>query len=129
MKAVAVDTNLLVRLATADDPAEYRQVCDSLERRPWRVYLTVLLETEWVLRSVYGYSSTQFARFVDWLSGNPRIEMPDADLAREAAEHHRRGLDFADAVHVAQTRGEIFLSLDKKLRRRASKLGLKVEVP
>ena len=78
MKPVAVDTNLLVRLATGDNAREHHAVTESLARRGWRVFPTVILEAEWVLRSRYGFAPAQFADFVDWMqtcgqhSGNRR---------------------------------------------------------
>ena len=124
MKPVAVDTNVIVRLAAGDSPAEHRAVTAALADRPWRVLVTVLLEAEWVLRSRYGYSPTQFAGFVEWLDGNARIELAEADCVRAAIRHHRAGLDFADALHLAQVGSAPFLTLDRKLLRRSAKLGL-----
>lgn len=124
MRPVAVDTNLLVRLATGDDAAEYRAVTESLSACPWLVITTVLLEVEWVLRSVYGYSRDQFSEFVEWLGGNERITFADPQLVLAAVAHHRAGLDFADALHVEQAKGGLFLTLDKSLVRRATKRGL-----
>jgi predicted nucleic acid-binding protein len=127
VKPAAVDTNVLVRFATGDHADEHRAVTAALATRPWMVLTTVVLETEWVLRSVYGYSRGQFADFLDWMAGHDRIEFADAELIRAAAVHHRAGLDFADALHLEQARGGAFLTLDKALRRRAAKLGLKTE--
>ncbi len=46
---IAVDTNLLVRLATNDVPAERGAVVALLDRHEALIPKTVLLETEWVL--------------------------------------------------------------------------------
>ncbi len=127
MTPACVDTNVLVRLATGDSPAEHRAVLAALNSQPWRVLTTVLLETEWALRSLYGYSAAQFAAFVEWLDADPRIELAEAKVARIAVAHHRAGLDFADALHLAQAFGHPFLTLDRKLLRRAAKLGLQAQ--
>jgi len=127
MKPVAVDTNVLVRLATGDNAAEHRAAVDSLAARPWRVFPTVLLETEWVLRSIYQFSPAQFADFVEWMDVSGRIVLTQADDVRAAIAQHRAGMDFADALHLAQTDGEPFLTFDKALRKRAGKLGLNTE--
>jgi predicted nucleic acid-binding protein len=37
-------------------------------------------------------------------------------------------MDFADALHIAHAGSEPFLTLDKTLRRKAEKLGLRAEV-
>jgi predicted nucleic-acid-binding protein len=127
MKTVAVDTNVLVRLATGDNATEHQAAVDSLAARPWRVFPTVILEIEWVLRSVYKFSPAQFADFVEWMDASGRIVFSQADAVRAAAIHHRSGMDFADALHLAQADGEPFLTFDKALQKRAAKLGLNTE--
>jgi predicted nucleic acid-binding protein len=126
VQAVTVDTNVLVRMATGDDANEHRAAVAALASRPWRILPTVILETEWVLRSVYGFAPGQFADFVAWLDAHARIILENANAIRAAASHHRAGLDFADALHLAQTNGEPFLTFDKSLQRKAGKLGLYV---
>jgi len=127
MKPVAVDTNVLVRLATGDNAIEHQAAVDSLAAHPWRVFPTVILETEWVLRSIYRFSPAQFADFVEWMDASGRIVLAQADTVRAALVHHCAGMDFADALHLAQTDGEPFLTFDKALRKKADKLGLNVE--
>jgi predicted nucleic acid-binding protein len=127
VQTTVVDTNVLVRLATGDDAKEHQAAAAALAARPWRILPTVILETEWVLRSVYGFSPSQFADFVGWLDANARISVDNGDAILAAATHHRAGLDFADALHIAQASGEPFLTFDKALRRKAGKLGLHVE--
>lgn len=127
MRPVAVDTNVLVRLATGDDAREHRAAAAALAARPWRVFPTVLLETEWVLRSRYGYAPAQFTAFVEWLDTSGRVTLAQADIVREAVALHRAGMDFADALHLAQTEGESFLTFDKSLQRKATKIGLRAE--
>jgi predicted nucleic acid-binding protein len=51
-----------------------------------------------------------------WQPATPRIST--------ATAHHRSGLDFADALHLAHTDGEPFLTFDKALLRKATVLGL-----
>lgn len=127
MKLAAVDTNVLVRLATGDNLREHQAAVQSLADRPWRVFPTVLLETEWVLRSRYGYAPRQFAAFVEWLDAHARVDLAQAPILRQALAWHRAGMDFADALHLAQADGEPFLTLDKALQRKAHSLGLRAE--
>ncbi|GAB1390706.1 MAG: hypothetical protein AMXMBFR78_26930 [Rubrivivax sp.] len=129
MTPVVVDTNILVRLATGDNPGEHRAVLAALATRPWQVLATVLLETEWVLRSVYGYSPEQFVAFIEWLQGHPQVTLAQAEMVKAALEHHRAGLDFADALHLAQAGALTLLTLDRKLLRSAGKLGLNARSP
>ncbi|MFT3778594.1 MAG: type II toxin-antitoxin system VapC family toxin [Ottowia sp.] len=127
MKPAAVDTNVLVRLATGDNADEYQAAVDSLAARVWRVFPTVILETEWVLRSRYQFTPARFADFVEWLDASGRVAFIEADTVRRAVSHHRAGLDFADALHMAQASDDAFLTFDKALRRKAEKLGLRAK--
>lgn len=51
---VAVDTNVLVRLLVNDDARQARRARALFEREEIFISPTVLLESEWVLRSAYG---------------------------------------------------------------------------
>jgi predicted nucleic-acid-binding protein len=88
------------------------------------VFLTVILETEWVLRSRYGYAPEQFAAFVEWLGAHAQVDLLQAPIMRKALVWHRAGMDFANALHLAQADGEPFLTLDKALQRKAGSLRL-----
>ena len=50
----ALVTNVVVRLLTNDDPAQASRAATLLAREQVLIPLSVVLETEWVLRSVYG---------------------------------------------------------------------------
>ena len=61
---LGIDTNVLVRILVADDPAQTRKAQALVERcaarhEPVLVSLPVLLETEWVLRSRYDLGKVQ----------------------------------------------------------------------
>jgi predicted nucleic acid-binding protein len=86
-----------------------------------------MLETEWVLRPCYGYTPEQFAAFVEWLDVYAQVDLVQAPIMRKALTRHRTGMDFADALHLAQADGEPFLTLDKTLQRKAGSLGLRTE--
>ena len=49
----AVDTNILVRFLTADDPKQARTARRVMEAGDVFIGVTVILETEWVLRAGY----------------------------------------------------------------------------
>jgi predicted nucleic-acid-binding protein len=51
----AVDTNVLVRLLTWDDPQQGTAAKSLFAAGPIWIAKTVLLETGWVLRSLYGF--------------------------------------------------------------------------
>lgn len=50
---IAVDTNVIVRLLTNDDPHQTEKVARLMEGNSVFISKTVLLETEWVLRVAY----------------------------------------------------------------------------
>ncbi|MGH8132162.1 MAG: PIN domain-containing protein [Steroidobacteraceae bacterium] len=57
---LGIDTNVLVRLLVADDPPQTRRARKLIERavadqEPVLISLLVVMETEWVLRSRYGF--------------------------------------------------------------------------
>jgi len=113
-----VDTDILVRLLTRDDPIQY-QAAAALVDADFQLTATVLVETEWVLRSAYGWSREQrvqaFESLVD-LPGAAAVP-PHMDwiLARFA-----KGADFADMMHIALAEGaNAFVTLDRQVSRAA----------
>lgn len=63
----------------------------------------------------------------------PGVTIEDHDEVEDALRHCRRGVDFADALHLAasQACSELLTFDDRGYARRAAKLGLKppVKVP
>lgn len=121
---IVLDTNLLVRLATNDVPKDREVVATLLEKHEVHISKTVLLETEWVLRSRYAYSLKQFGDFLDYLLALPSVVIEDESIVRWAVEAGRAGIDFADALHlsVAVALSEPFYTFDRALQRKAGKL-------
>lgn len=119
---IALDTNLLVRRATDDVPAERRAVVSLLERHETLIPKTVLLETEWVLRSRYGYAPGQIAEFFEYLSALASMTFEDEEAVCWAVSAIRRGIDFADALHLASGGGLPLATLDQLLHRKASRM-------
>lgn len=66
---IGLDTNVLVRFIMEDDPIQSRQVRHIIERRltehnPGFVSLATILETTWVLESIYKQSRQQVAEAI-----------------------------------------------------------------
>ena len=122
---VAVDTNVVVRLLTGDDPeqsAEARRVFESDE-----VWLTktVLLEVEWVLRSLYGYDAAAIREALTKLLGLPGATVEGEPEVAAALELTRHGIQFADALHLcSRPSGAQFMSFDRALVQRAKRAGV-----
>jgi predicted nucleic-acid-binding protein len=67
---IGLDTNILVRYLTQDDPAQSRKATEILERRltednPGFVSIVAMVETVWVLDSAYGFSKARIAAAVE----------------------------------------------------------------
>jgi predicted nucleic-acid-binding protein len=120
---IAVDTNLLVRLATNDDPPARQAVVELLESEEILIWKTVLLETEWVLRSRFGYQPEQVLSFFRYLLTLPAILFEDEVAISRALEIFSAEIDFADALHVASSGDCEFVTMDRVLVRRAMKFG------
>ena len=127
----AIDTNLIVRYLTGDDPEQSAKAKSLIDGENVFVCTTVLMETEWVLRSVYGFAAAQLAQALRAFAGLPRVTLEDANLAARALDRMERGMDFADALHLTKADGcEAFLSFDRRFARAANRLGaVKVRAP
>jgi len=128
---VAVDTDVVVRLVTQDHPAQSARAVAVFRSDRVRIAKTVLLETAWVLSYAYGLDGKAIARVLRGLAGLPNVELEDERAVAEALGALERGLDFADALHLA-SRGdaERFVTFDRRLARRAAAVvPVKVELP
>lgn len=117
---IAVDTNVLVRLVTGDDPEQTRRAAALFASERILVAKTVLLECEWVLRYSYGFDSAAIRDAFEKLLGLAQVQMEDALVVDDALALYARGMDFADALHVASSRtAEAFVTFDVRLCKRA----------
>lgn len=116
---VAIDTNVLVRLLVIDDPAQCARARALVEGAPVRILRTVLLEAEWVLRARIGVERDRIQAFFLGLLDTGNIEFEDEATVRDAVDLHRRGFDFADALHLTAAGPDGLVSFDEKLVKRA----------
>lgn len=79
----AVDTNLLVRLITRDDPKQLVAAEAFIALGAWVSHL-VLAESAWVLDAVYGLKASQVALAVDMLLEHQHLTIQDADVVEAA---------------------------------------------
>ena len=120
----AVDTNVVVRYLTGDDPKQAAKARALIGHEPLFVPRTVLLEVEWVLRSVYDLPVARIIAALRALGGLSGITVEDASLVAKAMEWTERGMDFADALHLAASAScEAFVTFDKRFSRSAARLG------
>ena len=126
-----VDTNVIIRYLTGDDPAQAAKARAVIGQMPVFVSKTVLLEVEWVLRGVYDRPAEQVIPALRAFAGLPGVSVEDAGLVAKAMDWAEAGMDFADALHLAAAAGcEGFLTFDKRLARSGTRLsGIPVTVP
>ena len=133
---IAVDTNILARFY-CDDPEDteakrQRPVARRVmvESASLFVPLTVVLEFEWVMRGFYQASTEEFCLAIEHLMGVSHVTVERWEAVADALNLHRRGLDFADALHWASSSACAGLVTfdDKGFARRAKRLGLTPEV-
>jgi predicted nucleic-acid-binding protein len=128
---LAVDTNVLVRYLTADDPAQSARARALIDGQDIYVGVTVLLEAEWVLRSGYGYATSRITEAFRVLAGSPNVSLEDTDIVAQALDWMEAGIDFADALHLLRAQNcDAFISFDRDLIRAANRVaGITVRAP
>ena len=101
---IGLDTNVLVRYITQDDPRQTALANLLLEERlsaetPGFVSLVVLVELVWVLESGYESDRAEIASVLDRLLRAKPLVVERADVASQAARLYASGkADFADCV-------------------------------
>ncbi|MDG4597370.1 MAG: type II toxin-antitoxin system VapC family toxin [Candidatus Contendobacter sp.] len=125
---IAFDTNLLVRAATNDDPAQVAVVRQLLALNAVFISRTVLLETEWVLRASYRETREQISRFFAELLETDNTVIENHDAVAQALDWYRLGADFADALHLAACSKAILHTFDQGFCKAAREQGLTPEV-
>jgi predicted nucleic-acid-binding protein len=125
----ALDTNVLARffIDDADDTQAAKQrsaAVTALSERSF-VSVTVLLELEWVMRGFYELPTRDISRVLRSLAGIEHITLEDRDGVLMALDAFDKGLDFADALHIARSsRVSGLATFDRRLAKRAKGLAL-----
>ena len=127
---IAVDTNVLVRYVTNDNPDEARRAMEVLGgSSPVLVTHTVLLEFEWVLRSAYELPRDRTQAAMLHVLGLPTVTIERPERVAQALRWHDGGMDFADALHLSLAHdADDFVTFDRRLASRAASDGLRVRL-
>ena len=124
---IGLDTNILVRYVTEDDPIQTEQAAQFIEARcspadPGFVDRVALCELVWVLSAGYGYERAAISEVVAGLLASRDLRCEDPEQVEAALAAYRvHGIDFSDALiaKVNRARGcEATATFD----RRAAKL-------
>lgn len=121
---IAFDTNLLVRLAVNDDEQQAEIAEKLLETQEVLITRTVLLETEWVLRSIYKNTRTEIFGFFDKMLITSNLVIENSQEVKNALEWYKLGADFADAIHLCMCVENRIYTFDANFCKSAKKLGV-----
>jgi predicted nucleic-acid-binding protein len=117
---IAVDTNLLVRILTNDDPVQARRAVKILKSDDIFIPKSVLLETEWVLRHAYEIGRSNIIIGFQKLLGLRNVNIEDPEDIYQAISWYENKFDFADALHFASARRCIgFATFDSSFIKKA----------
>jgi len=120
----AVDTNVVVRLLTGDDAKQAAAARSLFAAGPIWIAKTVLLETAWVLRSLYGFEDAAIRDAFTKLLGLKNVHTEDKPSMAAALALAARGIELADAIHLTgRPQGAAFVSFDQSFVRRAKRAG------
>src|SRR6266699_3934590 len=116
---IAVDTNVLVRLLTGDDPKQAAAARSLFAAEPiW------IAKTGWVLRSLYGFEESAIRDAFTRLLGLKNVRTEDEASVAAALALTVHGIELADAMHLSsRPPGAAFVSFDQSFIRRAKRAG------
>lgn len=120
---IAVDTNVVVRLLTQDDEQQYNKSLKLFQEQDIFIPDTVILETEWVLSFAYHFKPDKICKAFKNLFGLPNVKITNENLMAQVLQWHENGLDFADALHLAQSQNcSALCTFDTKFVNKAKEL-------
>jgi predicted nucleic-acid-binding protein len=101
----AIDTNVLVRLITRDDPKQVSAAEAFVAAGAWVPSLAIA-EAAWVLESVYERDSAAIATAVEMLLHHEHLSVQDAEVVEAAVSQFRRQTKggFSDCLMVEVAR-------------------------
>jgi predicted nucleic-acid-binding protein len=128
---LAIESNLVVRYLTGDHPQQPAKAKAVINGKQVFVSTTVMLETEWVLRSAYGFDANRVCKALRGFGGLPNIVFEDPGLVAFALDRMDDGMDLADSLHLGRAAScDAFLTFDQRFVRSAKAMGLaKVRLP
>jgi len=125
---IAFDTNLLVRALVADHDDQVAVVRQLIASDTIFLSRTVLLETEWVLRTRYRIPRTDLSAFFAALLETDNTLIEDAEAVSHALDWYAQGADFADALHLAACGSAVMHTFDRDFCKAARDAGIAPEV-
>ena len=98
-----LDTCILVRYLTQDDPAQFQAALRLLTKKSATFFVPdlVLVEVDWVLSGVYGWTRDEIAETIARLLTIHNLVFEDEGRVRGALKTVRLGADLSDALIAA----------------------------
>lgn len=116
----AVDTNVLVRILADNGSEQAKTARGLLSAGTLVVSATVLLETEWVLRSRFKLDRAVRSSLLEGLLKLRTVEVEGRSVVARAISAFAAGMDFADALHLAGSSDcDELVTFDRDFARRA----------
>jgi predicted nucleic-acid-binding protein len=116
---------VLVRLLTGDEPKQEAAARALFASGPVWIAKTVLLETGWVLRGLYGFEESAIRTAFTKLLGLKNVHVEDESSVAAALGLTASGIELADAMHLSsRPPGARFISFDKAFVQRARRAGV-----
>ena len=117
----AVDTNVLVRLLTRDDPKQVKTAESFISAGAWVSHL-VLAEAMSVLSTVYSLGPSEIGTAVDMLLSHKNLSLQEAQVVESGLSRFRKkpAIGFSDCLvlEIARQAGHVPLgTFDKNLGR------------
>ena len=126
----AIDTNILIRYLTADQPDQASTARSIITAGDILIPTTVLLECEWVLRSSYRFAQHDILTALRGVIGLPGISVEHPANLAQALDQAEAGMDFADALHLSAAGNcTAMLTFDRDFIRSAANAPIPVTQP
>lgn len=133
---IALDTNVLTRAIAAEIDADaatkaQRKRAQALLSSGQQLFVpvTVIEELEWVLRGAYGMPPEDIAAVFEDMLAVDNLTIDRAAAVSQALTWYRQGLDFSDALHLAQSGlCSGLATFDTRFAKTARRLGLEPPV-
>lgn len=120
---IGIDTNIIVRWITQDDPAQCIKVEQLFNKyhSPDSIFISdvVLIELEWVLDALYGFKRNQIAEVLEMILRTTQFSFRNSQTIFNAICKYRKGFkDFSDCM-IGESGNEFELktyTFDKALK-------------
>lgn len=98
---IGVDTNILVRFFTKDDPEQFKKTYQLFSQNDANFLISypTLVELVWVLQRRYGFNKKQLLFLLKELSATKNFRFPDQTVVENAINLYKKSsADFSDCL-------------------------------